>query len=50
MRIPYQLTEFKNGDVIVKEHSYFPDFYYELNQMMNLDVTFKMRQFMTTLI
>lgn len=30
MRIPYQLTEFKNGDVIVKEHSYFPDFYYEL--------------------
>lgn len=30
MRIPYQMTHYENGDVRVKEHSYFPDFYYEM--------------------
>ena len=28
MRIPYQITHYEGGDVRVKEHSYFPDFYY----------------------
>lgn len=30
MRIPYQLTHIENGDVKIKQHSYFPDFYYEM--------------------
>ena len=30
MRIPYQKTHFDNGDTKIKEHSYFPDFYYEM--------------------
>lgn len=30
LRIPYQLTHFDNGDTKIKEHSYFPDFYYEM--------------------
>jgi hypothetical protein len=30
MRIPYQMTHFDNGDTKVKEHSYYPDFYYEM--------------------
>jgi hypothetical protein len=30
LRIPYQMTHFENGDVKIKEHSYFPDFYYEM--------------------
>ena len=30
MRIPYQMTHFDNGDTKIKEHSYFPDFYYEM--------------------
>lgn len=30
MRIPYQMTHFENGDMKIKEHSYFPDFYYEM--------------------
>lgn len=30
MRIPYQMTHYEGGDVRVKEHSYFPDFYYEM--------------------
>jgi hypothetical protein len=30
MRIPYQMTHFDNGDMRVKEHSYYPDFYYEM--------------------
>lgn len=30
--IPYQLTHFsKNGDIDVKSHNYYPDFYYEIN-------------------
>jgi hypothetical protein len=29
--IPYQLTHYeKNGDINLKKHSYYPDFYYEL--------------------
>jgi hypothetical protein len=28
--IPYQLTHFEGGDVKVKEHRYFTDFYYEM--------------------
>lgn len=30
MKIPYQMTHFDNGDTKVKEHSYYPDFYYEM--------------------
>jgi hypothetical protein len=30
LRIPYQMTHFDNGDMKVKEHSYYPDFYYEM--------------------
>ena len=30
MRIPYQMTHFDNGDSKVKEHCYYPDFYYEM--------------------
>ena len=30
LRIPYQMTEVVHGDLKVKEHSYYPDFYYEL--------------------
>lgn len=30
MRIPYQMTHFDNGDMRIKEHSYYPDFYYEM--------------------
>lgn len=30
MRIPYQMTHYEGGDVKIKEHSYFPDFYYEM--------------------
>ena len=31
MAIPYQLTHFeKNGDINVKNHCYYPDFYYEI--------------------
>jgi len=28
--IPYQMTHFDNGDTKIKEHSYYPDFYYEM--------------------
>jgi hypothetical protein len=28
--IPYQMTHFDNGDVRVKSHNYYPDFYYEV--------------------
>lgn len=30
MSIPYQLTHFDNGDVRLKSHTYYPDFYYEM--------------------
>lgn len=30
MRIPYQMTHYEQGDVKLKQHSYFPDFYYEM--------------------
>ncbi len=30
LRIPYQMTHFENGDTKVKEHCYYPDFYYEM--------------------
>jgi len=30
MRIPYQMTHLTDGDLKVKEHTYFPDFYYEI--------------------
>ena len=29
--IPYQMTHFDNGDVRVKTHNYYPDFYYEMS-------------------
>jgi hypothetical protein len=28
--IPYQMTHFDNGDIKVKTHNYYPDFYYEM--------------------
>lgn len=28
--IPYQMTHFDRGDVSVKNHNYYPDFYYEM--------------------
>jgi len=30
MKIPYQMTHFDNGDSKIKEHCYYPDFYYEM--------------------
>jgi hypothetical protein len=30
MAIPYQMTHFNEGDMKVKNHSYYPDFYYEM--------------------
>ena len=30
MAIPYQMTHFNDGDMKVKNHSYYPDFYYEM--------------------
>ena len=30
LRIPYQMTHVVNGDLRVKEHSYYPDYYYEI--------------------
>jgi hypothetical protein len=38
LRIPYQMTHFENGDTRIKEHCYYPDFYYE---MQNSDGTTK---------
>lgn len=32
MRIPYQITTMVEGDLKLKSHSYFPDFYYELKR------------------
>jgi hypothetical protein len=32
MTIPYQMTHYeKNGDIDVRTHTYYPDFYYELS-------------------
>jgi hypothetical protein len=28
--VPYQMTHFDNGDIKVKSHNYYPDFYYEM--------------------
>jgi hypothetical protein len=30
IKIPYQLTHFDNGDIQLKDHCYYPDFYYEM--------------------
>jgi len=30
LRIPYQMTHFEKGDMKIKEHCYYPDFYYEI--------------------
>jgi len=30
LRIPYQMKHFENGNSRIKEHCYYPDFYYEL--------------------
>jgi hypothetical protein len=30
LKIPYQMTHFDNGDMRIKEHCYYPDFYYEM--------------------
>lgn len=30
MEIPYQQTHFENGDMKIKNHRYYPDFYYKM--------------------
>ena len=30
LEIPYQMTHFDNGDVKIKNHRYYPDFYYKI--------------------
>lgn len=30
LTIPYQMTHFNSGDLLVKSHRYYPDFYYEI--------------------
>ena len=30
LQIPYQMKHFENGNTTIKEHSYFPDFYYQM--------------------
>jgi hypothetical protein len=30
LEIPYQLTHFENGDIRVKSHRYYPDFFYRM--------------------
>jgi hypothetical protein len=30
LEIPYQLTHFENGDVRLKSHRYYPDFFYKM--------------------
>jgi hypothetical protein len=32
LEIPYQLTHFENGDVKIKNHRYYPDFYYKIKR------------------
>lgn len=32
IKIPYQLTHFDKGDITLKGHSYYPDFYYEIDK------------------
>jgi hypothetical protein len=32
LKIPYQMTHFKDGDMTLKEHCYYPDFFYEIKQ------------------
>ena len=38
LEIPYQMTHFDNGDVRVKNHRYYPDFFYKIK---NSDGTIK---------
>ena len=33
LEIPYQMTHFDNGDVRVKNHIYYPDFFYKINDI-----------------
>jgi hypothetical protein len=37
LKIPYQMTHFDNGDMRIKEHCYYPDFYYEM-KMNDIDI------------
>ena len=32
IRVPYKVNTISNGDMKIKSHSYFPDFYYEMKQ------------------
>jgi hypothetical protein len=32
IKIPYQLTHFDNNDITLKQHCYYPDFYYEMTK------------------
>jgi hypothetical protein len=38
LKIPYQMTHFKSGDLEIRDHNYYPDFYYE---MLNQDGSIK---------
>lgn len=32
LEIPYEMTHFENGDVKIKRHRYYPDFYYKIKE------------------
>lgn len=32
LEIPYQMTHFENGDMKIKNHRYYPDFYYRMRK------------------
>jgi hypothetical protein len=32
LEIPYEMTHFDNGDMKIKRHRYYPDFYYRIRQ------------------
>jgi hypothetical protein len=32
LEIPYQMTHFENGDMRIKSHRYYPDFYYRMRK------------------
>lgn len=33
LEIPYQMTHFENGDMKIKNHRYYPDFYYRMRKV-----------------
>jgi hypothetical protein len=32
LEIPYEMTHFENGDMRIKKHRYYPDFYYKIRE------------------